>query len=367
MTSLLLLLASACQRSGPATVFVPEGYPSSYSSIIAKAQREKFLQIWSVTDRAKVQPLLEDFGRLYPELKVVYTELPAERLYRNSLEAAAGRQPSADLLWSSAMDLQIKLVNDGFAQSYHSPELVNLPEWAAWKDEAWGVTAEPIVIAYNRKLLPKEWVPHTHPDLLRLLRDHGSKLHGKVAAYDPVKSAVGFLYLAQDQQANRDTWEIARAMGNSGVQLYSTTEEILQKLRSGNVALAYNMVGSYALSAQAENADIAVVMPRDYTLVMSRIAVIPKSAKSPNAARLFLDYLLSRRGQGLLAERFMSSVRTDVASPKSLGMDNTWGRSIRVGPALLVHQDKLTREYILREWQRAITDAPAPLEIASRN
>lgn len=256
------------------------------------------------------------------------------------------------------MDLQIKLVNDGFAQPYQSPELPNLPDTAVWKNEAWGITAEPIVITYNRKLLPQEWVPHTHPDLMRLLRNHGSALRGKLATYDPIRSATGFLYLAQDQQANHDFWELARDMGGSGVRLYSTTEEILQQLRSDKVAIAYNMVGSYALAAQATDPDIAVVLPRDYTLVMSRIAIIPKTARSPNAARLFLDYLLSRRGQKLLAERFMSSVRTDVAPPKSLRLDSTYERSIRVGPALLVHQDKLTREHILRQWKHAVGAGP---------
>jgi iron(III) transport system substrate-binding protein len=367
MAATVFLLTAGCSPHGPVYPAAPHGYPAAYNAVIEAAHREKSLQIWSVTDRQQVEPLLADFQRIYPQLAVNYTELPAEQLYRNSLEAAAGRRASADLLWSSAMDLQIKLVNDGFAQPYHSPELPNLPDWAVWKDEAWGVTAEPIVITYNRKLLPPEWVPDNHTDLMQLLRTHGAELRGKLATYDPVKSAVGFLYLAQDQQANHDTWELARDMGNSGVRLFATTEEILQQLRSDKIAIAYNMVGSYALSAQAKDPDIAVVLPRDYTLVMSRIAVIPRSAASPNAARLFLDYLLSRRGQALLAERYMSSIRTDIAPPQSLRLDGTRERSIRVGPALLVHQDKLTREHLLREWQRAITAGPAASQVAYGN
>ena len=51
------------------------------------------------------------------------------------------------------MDLQIKLVNDGYAQTYVSKEIAHIPDWAIWKDEAYAVTAEPIVIVYNKKLV----------------------------------------------------------------------------------------------------------------------------------------------------------------------------------------------------------------------
>ena len=75
-----------------------------------------------------------------------------------------------------------------------------------WRNEAYGVTAEPIVIAYNKTLLPPEQVPQTRADLIRALTDHPETWQGKVAAYDPERSGVGSLILAQassDKLANR--------------------------------------------------------------------------------------------------------------------------------------------------------------------
>jgi iron(III) transport system substrate-binding protein len=77
----------------------------------------------------EVSDLLHDFGSLYPQLKVEYTELNSTELYSHFI-AVAARQGTADLLWNLAMDLQIKLVNDGYAQDYASPEKPNLPELA---------------------------------------------------------------------------------------------------------------------------------------------------------------------------------------------------------------------------------------------
>ena len=335
------------------------GLPSSQSRsrarIIGQANSEGALTIWSVTDAKRVPALLDGFRKLYPRINVNYVDLPAQELYRRFVADAEAGRGTADFLWSSAMDLQIKLVNDGYSQPYASPEIANLPEWAVWKNEAWGTSAEPIVFVYNRRLMsayPK--LPGTHPDLARFLVRNSESLHGKIATYDPAASAVGYLYLSQDNQSNRNTWTLVSSMGRAGVRLYPRTETILEEVAAGRMTFAYNMIGSYALEAQARNPDIGVIEPRDYTLVMSRIAMIPKAARHPNAAKLFLDYLLSREGQQRLAAQYMTPVRTDLALPNSLGVRSGSSRAIRVGPNLLVHQDQLTRAKFLRDWSRAI-------------
>ena len=100
-------------------------------------------------------------------------------------------------------------------------------------------------------------------------------------------------------------------------------------------------------------------MPRDYTLVMSRIALIPAAATHPAAAKLFLDFLLSRQGQQFLAARSMPSVRTDVSIPEGLSAPGVPLRAIRVGPALLVDRDGLTRSYFLKRWYASLRPGAA--------
>ena len=349
------LVLALCQGRAAANPW-PASYPGSYSSIVSEASREGNLTIWSVTDSQRVTALLAGFRQLYPRITIHYVEIPAQELYSHFLaEEQAGRGTS-DLLWSSAMDLQIKLVNDGYSQPYVSPERASLPAWTVWKNEAWGITAEPIVFVYNRRLLralPN--IPETHPDLVRFLGRNRAALYGKVATYDPSVSAVGYLYLAQDRQANLNTWELVSAFGRAGVKLFPTTEDILIRLADRRLAFAYDMIGSYALEAQAHNPDIGVIVPRDYALVMSRIAVIPKAARHPNAAKLFLDYLLSQSGQSHLADQYMTPVRTNFPIPSGLRLIQGSERAIRVGPALLVHQDQLTRRKFLRDWARALS------------
>ena len=85
------------------------------------------------------------------------------------------------------MDLQVKLVADGHAATYASPEIPGLPKWAVWKNQAYGTTYEPITFVYNKRLVPEADVPKDHTALLKLLKAKPDSYKGKVTAYDPEK------------------------------------------------------------------------------------------------------------------------------------------------------------------------------------
>lgn len=328
-------------------------------TLAQRAAAEGRLVIWSSTDRPLVKELLDDFQSRHPGVRISYHDLPALPMHHLVERRARAGGAMPDLVWSSAMDLQIKLVNDGAALRYDSPERPSLPGWANWKNEAWGVTAEPIVMVYNRRLLPSAMAPRSHADLLKLLETRPALLRGRIATYDVANSAVGYLYLSQDAVASRLAWPMVRALGANGARLFPTSEQVISDVSTGRSIVGYNVVGSYAIAEHRRNPDLEVVLPTDYTLLMSRIALIPTGAAHPEAARLFLDYLLSREGQSHLVRRAMPSVRDDVPVPRSLRTPAALRRAIRVGPALLVVQDQLTRRRFLAEWSRLIHNGGA--------
>ncbi|MFD2430687.1 ABC transporter substrate-binding protein [Sphingobium scionense] len=126
---------------------------------------------------------------------------------------------------------------------------------------------------------------------------------------------------------------------------------MLRGVAEGKFSIAYNVIGSYAQERARRDPRIGVVFPEDYTIVMSRIAFIAREARHPAAAKLFLDFLLSREGQSLLAQHSLWPVRTDINGRR---LPAAQARSIRVGPQLLVNLDRLTRQRFLREWQAAL-------------
>ncbi|MBI5069686.1 MAG: ABC transporter substrate-binding protein [Deltaproteobacteria bacterium] len=351
LTLALLLLAAA-----PATGAQPPPVATA-AGVIAAAHREGRVVVYSVTDREVAEPLLADFAELYPRIQLDYRELRTAELYEQYTREVREGRVEADVLWSPAMDLQMKLANDGLAQAYESPEAVHLPPWASWRHEAFGTTLEPFVFVHDGRRLPDDRVPQTHADLVRML-EAGPVAHGKVAAYDPERSAIGYLLLTQDSRIDPGFADAVRAYGRAGIERHATTSRMIDRVLSGDLLLAFNVNGSYALQAQRQHPSLGVVYPRDYVLAASRIALITRAAPHPSAARVFLDYLLSHRGQQVLAQRCsLFSIRPDVEGATSAAaLSRALGarlKPIHVGPSLLVYLDASKRVDFLRRWKSA--------------
>ncbi len=329
---------------------------------LAQAREEGVVVVYAAADLDVVKPVVEDFEALHPGVRVEYHDMHSAELYARVVDEARRGVVGADVVWSSAMDLQVKLVNDGHAQPHRSAETAALPRWAVWKDEAFGTTYEPAAIVYNKRLLAEADVPDSHAGLIRLLDRAPAQLRGRVATYDPERSGLGLLLHTQDAQANPIVfWQLARGMGQNGLEQHAASGDMLDRLAAGKLVLAYNVLGSYAHRRARNDPALGVALPRDYTLVLSRVAFIARGARHPAAARLWLDHLLSTRGQALLAANLgLLPVRTDAGTA---GADSAAAllhqnlqhafRPIRIGSGLLAYQDQAKKDAFLRQWDAA--------------
>jgi iron(III) transport system substrate-binding protein len=337
------LALPACERATPGQATAP--------AILRKAVREGEVVVYS--NHAMAGPVVAGFERRFPGVKVRYRELTASLIQTAVLAEAAPGRAKADVAWSSSMDIQVKLINDGYAQTYRSPEARRLPRRAIWRDQGFGVTAEPIGFAYNRRLLKPEEVPRSHAELLRALRADPARWRGKIALYDPEKSGVGFMYLSADTQVYPEAWTLMNEIGHSRPGLYVPGGAILGRLSSGEHLLAFNMNRSYAdWWTEKRDGDIAYLTPSDYHFTISRVAFITRTAPHPNAARLFLDYLMSDEGQQKLREGRLTPIRDATTVAQAAG-----AMPIRVGPALLANLDQGRRARVLKQWRGALEPA----------
>lgn len=325
----------------------------------AKDHRQEILTIYSSTDTDRMLPLIAAFQAENPGTEIAYHLLDTIDVYRRAATEIDAGQAGADLLLSSAMDLQIKLANDGYAAAHSSEETEAMPPWANWRNEAFGFTYEPAVMIYNKALAPELAKVTTRFELARQLSFDVGYLRNRVLTYDPEKSGVGFLFGTHDAIQSGDFWYLVRSMGDMSVGLEASTAAMIDKVASGEALIAYNVLGSYAKARTRDNPDLAITIPSDYCLVMSRIAVITRSARNHQAAGRFVDFLVSRAGQSLIAgPATLYSLRTDIRGDATAAGLRAVARGplipIRLGPGLLVYLDKLKREDFLNRWRRAI-------------
>ncbi|MFO1059244.1 MAG: ABC transporter substrate-binding protein [Dongiaceae bacterium] len=355
----LLIAALGTLAAGTAAAAgLPSGYPADYQGIVDAATKEGKVVIYSTTDAALANPLVQAFEARYPGIGVEYSDLNSTELYNRYIAEVAAGAGTGDLLWSSATDLQFKLVADGDALTYASPEIPSLPGWAVWKEQAYGTTAEPLAIVYNKRLVPPGDVPKSHADLLKLLQTKTEAYKGKICAYDPERSGVGFVQLTQDAAAWPQAWDLFQAFGKAQIKLYTSVGAMLERVGSGEHLIAYDVFGSYAIARAKKDPSIAWVLPSDFTLVTSRVAFISAKARAPNAAKLFLDFMLSQEGQTILAKADLHAIRADVegeATAKSTAaLVGDKARPIPIDDSLLKNLSPMARVAFIKKWQAAM-------------
>ncbi len=209
------------------------------------------LVLYSTTDLVAMRPIIETYQRRNPGTTVHYFELLTPEIYDlvRETRTVGGRRP--DVVISTAMDMQFKLVNDGYALRHESPQTAQLPQWANWRNEAFGFTFEPAVIVYNPEILPPEDIPSTRFDLVRLLREKAYMYRGRVASYDITKSGAGYLFATQDALQAHTYGRLLESFGRTEIQLAKTTGAMLDAIARGEVLVGYNLLGSFQRPAAA--------------------------------------------------------------------------------------------------------------------
>jgi iron(III) transport system substrate-binding protein len=330
---------------------------SEKTVIPAPSGQQIILSVHGATDLAAMEPLIWDFQELSPNVTVEYNEYLTNDLFSQATTECDTKQGRMDLVLSSSVDHLVKLVNDGCGTNYRSALTLQLPSWTRWRDEVFGFTFEPAVIAFNRDLVPPEDVPRTRIELLDLLRSKPDQYNGKVGSYDISQSGIGYLFASYDSRGTTTFGRLLEAFGRAGLVASCCTTDLLSDLSSGRLAIGYNLIGSYAVGAVRRGAHLGIVIPRDYTVVLSRAVFIPRSSRNTVTAFRFLDYLLSERGQKKSREAsfffsFEGTLPEEVDGPLWLATSGIL-RPITIGPELLAVQDRAKRQRFLSEWRRS--------------
>ena len=302
---------------------------------------DRTLSIVSTADLEVFEPYILRFQQSRPELTVDYTVASSVELYRGIRDGAG-----FDLAISSAMDLQLKLANDGLAQSHRSDRTDALPDWARWRDLIFAFTAEPAVVVMSSRALDGAPPPATRQELITLLRDNPERFRNAIGTYDVRDSGLGFLFATQEARSTDAYWRLSEIMGRLSPELYCCSGQMVDDVISGRLSLAYNVLGSYAAERMAQEGrrDIEIVQMQDFANLMLRTAIIPATATETAAAGAMIDMLL---------ELGLREAPGDWPLPPLSQGTSDFG-PIRLGPALMVYLDPFNRRAFLAEWENAL-------------
>ncbi|OBT00142.1 hypothetical protein A9261_07045 [Vibrio tasmaniensis] len=323
---------------------------------------EDALVIYGAAYLSEMKPLLDDFQRRNPEITVRYQAMSS-----NVLDAHIRDQKpdQPDITISSVMDLQLRLVNDGYALPYqinvagYGSQSGIVPHWSQWRNELFGFSYEPAVIVFNESFLEGKEVPLSRVELLSFIRLHSDELMGKIGLFDIRDVGIGYLLWSFERAQTSNYGQFLELFNLHQARTFDSSASMLQALTDGDIAIAYNIMGSYANSWESKHKDVVIVAANDYTPVVIRTAFINKTTPRLEQAQAFIDYLFSYSGQKLMAkETNMPPVRTDIKSAKSAAvLREQFANQLKPLPldvSLLIFSDQSKKSLVVTEWESAL-------------
>jgi iron(III) transport system substrate-binding protein len=326
-------------------------------------KRKRKVVVYSAAEKQYCGRLLAGFAERHPDVEVDFRFNISVALHRRYLDTLAAGTPEADVMWSSAMDLQMGIVLGGGALPHASAEAHALPAGAVCRDLAYATTAEPLMTLVHRERFDVRMPAGSIGEIAGALAADPARLRGRVACYDIEANGLGFLALLHESRRRAEFDRFLDALTVCRPQIYGSNPALVGALTGGDAAICWHVLASYALRAVRAHAPLALAISNAPRLAVSRVAFIPAGAPHPDAARLFLDYLLSQDGQERLREDGLFPIREDVG-PRAPAAEGAV--PIRIDRDVGRLTDEALRRELLGRWRGAVGGRDAPVDVTVR-
>jgi iron(III) transport system substrate-binding protein len=201
--------------------------------------------------------------------------------------------------------------------------------------------ADIVSIVVNTQRLPAGARPRDWPDLLTPPYRDQVSMPNPLLSGTAAEFVLGFL-----QQRGDQGWQFFAGLKQSGTIWPGENAAALSPVTLGARSVLAAGVGHTALEARQQGNSLELVLPAGGTLLIPRPIVILNSSSQTDAARRFVDFVLSDAGQAIAAKALLIPAVTAVAAaPVWPALDRTrfwtvdWTRMARDREATLKRFD----------------------------
>lgn len=297
LAALLLaaLLATAPVGAAPtlsvAEVALYKG-PDRQARLEAGARAEGALLLYTSMDLEESQPIIEAFMKKYPFIRGEIYRASGEDVAQKILTEYRGRKYVVDLFEGTGIDVA-KLIKEGYAQAYYTPRAGAFPRQAKDAKGFWIATRYNILVAaWNTNLVSDADSPRTYEDLL------AARWRGRIGIEASDQVWLGTLF---ELWGEAKAMEFFRTLAAQGLQIRSGHTLLANLIVAGEIPMSPTIYNHRAELLKGRRAPIDW-RPLQPAVAIPHVVALPKNAPHPNAAMLFIDFLLSRDGQAELVK-----------------------------------------------------------------
>jgi iron(III) transport system substrate-binding protein len=277
---------------------------------VAKAEQEGELVFYATDIEHGTVKVLGEFQKLFPRIKTSYIRLQAGALYARLMSERQGGSHLADIFQIGDMGLVLDFQSKGGYAPYVSPELpAYKPEYRSAPEGYWTwAVLMPAGMAYNPKIVPPDQAPKDWPDAL------DPKWDGAVSMKSANSGMQHVTWYELRSQMDGTYWD---KMAAQKPRAFDSMVQQFDRLVNGDDKIGLTAQYAAYLEYKHKGAPIEFIAPTSGLPASPEVVGVVNTAPHPNAARLFLDWYLSPRGQKASVDYwYFHSPREDVAPPE---------------------------------------------------
>ncbi|CAH1649853.1 MULTISPECIES: ABC transporter substrate-binding protein [unclassified Chelatococcus] len=274
----------------------------------ASAQSGKITLYTSQPD-ADAAKTVEAFKKAYPNVEVdIFRSGTVEVMSKLAAEFAGG-QPGADvLLIADAVSMEA-LKRDDRLMKYDAAKVDGLRAGSFDKDKTYfGSKLITTGIAYNTAAAkkPTSWTDLADP-----------ALKGQIVAPSPLYSGAAAIMLSAFAARPDLGWKFFDGLKTNDAVTVRGNGAVLKSVAGGEKAYGV-LVDFMALNAKAKGSPVEFVFPKEGAPAVTEPVAILKATKNPEAAKAFIDFILSDDGQKLAVSQGYIPAKEGIPNPSWL-------------------------------------------------
>jgi iron(III) transport system substrate-binding protein len=273
------------------------------AKLVEAAKKEGKITWYTSISVPDALTLIKGFNAKYPFIKVnLFRSSSVKLMSRIITEADLGKHMFDVVMSSSFAALMYQ--ERGYITSYYSPERKFFADEFKDKNGYWtGNYFNTHVIGYNTRMVRPSDVPRSYEDLL------DPKWKGKLGI--DIGTDAKWFATQLEIMGKEKGLDFFRRLGNQKLSRHKGHTLLAQLCVAGEFAIAVNVYGgrSEQLIAAGAPIDWVAVNP---VVFHANGNMLGKNAPHPNAAKLFIDYVLSRKGQEVIRDVKRIPCRSDV-------------------------------------------------------
>ena len=278
--------------------------PASDEATLQGAKKEGALVVYTSMTVDQAQKLNGAFKAKYPFLQISMFRAVGERLLTKILTEAQAGKFDFDIVQSAETQAYF-LKKRNLLGKYLSPEVKNIQKGFFDPDGYWSaVYMMPNVIGYNTRMVKRDEVPRTDEDLLlprwkaKIGMDH-TKPEWFAWKVRRMGQEKGLAYM--------------KKLGAQDFKLYAGLTILTNLLAAGEFPLVLNTYLHNVEEAKRKGAPVDWVSQEPLFTKFQPIGIGAKTPH-PNAAKLYVDFILADEGQKIIASFGRVPTRRGIAT-----------------------------------------------------